>query len=693
MSIPPVAHKKPREYEIHGMKFKDDYYWLRNKGADEVIKYLTLENEYTKDMMTPTEELQEKLFDEMKGRINEDDETVPIKFGEYYYYARNKEGLNYRIHCRKYQSLDAEEEIILDENKLAEGQNYLNIRALKMSCNHDFLAYTVDFAGDEIFDVHVVDLSSGDVIDNLSKVGSQLEWDSDETALFYTELDEIHREYALSRHVVGAAQSEDIRVFQEDDNTFMLFLQKSKDQSHILMYIAGYASETVELRYIDLGKAERTPTTFFPRTEGLEPVFEHHQGSFYILSNHENQYTYRLYKAHPSETRREKWNLLTNQTFETRWPSFHLFQNKAVILSRRGGYQNLSVFDIVSGELHDIEMPESIYAISLSFIVISDVFYFGNPEFNTDSFRFYFSSLVTPKSVYDYDMNSRELVLKKIDEIEDYDSSQYVTERRYAQACDGAKIPISLAYRKDLEITTQTPLQLYGYGSYGSPVDPAFDSKRLCLLERGMIFAIAHVRGGGEFGLKWYHQGKLKHKMNTFTDFITCAEYLIENKFTSSEKLCAWGGSAGGLLMGAIANLRPDLFGCIVASVPFVDVINTMMDDTIPLTTFEYKEWGNPNIKEEFYWMIEYSPYDNVVAKNYPQMLITAGYNDPRVQYWEPAKWVAKMRNLRTDDNQLLLKTKMETGHFSASGRYDYMKDYAFIYAFILDTFGLIDLS
>ena len=688
---PPVAKKKPHKYEIHNRKIVDNYYWLKNRGEDEVIKYLEEENAYTLEKTAQTNEFQEVLFQEMKNRIKETDETVPIKFGEYFYYARNEEGKNYWIHCRKLESLDAREEVLLDENALAEDKKYLSIGSMRISSDHKRLAYTVDFAGDEIYELHILDLSSGNMIDKLTEVAPEIEWGIDGGSLFYTERDDIHRVYAVSHHIVGTNQSEGKRILKEDDKAFMVFLQKSKDQSHLFIHSRNLNGEISEIHFLDLTQEDYKPKLFSDRSMKSELMLEHHDGFFYLLSDHEEKAGFRLYKTNVSEIGVQNWESVSDRIFDARLPYLYAFQRHLVILARKNGYACLSIFDFASRKMVDIEMPEPIYSINLGNYSMSDIFYFNNPDFYTALFRFYFSSLVTPRSVYEYNMKSDSLKLLKVEEIKDHDPAKYVTERRYAVAKDGMQIPISLAYRKDLELNGSTPLLLYGYGSYGLPSDPGFFHRNLSLLERGMILAYAHVRGGGEYGKRWYHAGKLSHKMNTFTDFITCAEYLVDENFTNPENLCAWGGSAGGLLMGAISNLRPDLFKCILARVPFVDVINTMLDDTIPLTTFEYTEWGNPNVREEFEWMIEYSPYDNVEAKNYPDMLITAGYNDPRVQYWEPAKWTAKLRALKTDNNRLLLKTKMETGHFSASGRYDFLRDFSFNWAFILDSVGLAE--
>jgi oligopeptidase B len=466
-------------------------------------------------------------------------------------------------------------------------------------------------------------------------------------------------------------------------------MRRSADRRYLFVYSENSASETIEVRYLDLEEGAPGLSMLFSRDMGSEFLAEHHDDFFYFFTDHGTPTSFRLMRTPVGHADEDSWRAVTERRFETRVPQLVVFREHIVILSRSEGYSVLTVRDLSSGEDHDIPLPEDIYEIRLSLGRFSHVFYFGNPEYDTETLRFYFSSPITPQTSYDYNMIKGELRMKKRDVIKDFDSSRYTTEKQHARAADGTRIPISLAYRKDIKLDGSSPLLLYGYGSYGYPLDPGFDHKRLSLLERGMIFAIAHIRGGGEFGKRWYHEGKLHHKMNTFSDFIACAEYLISEDYTKKDRLCAWGGSAGGLLMGAIVNLRPDLFGCVVSSVPFVDVINTMLDETIPLTTFEYSEWGDPRIEEQFDWMMEYSPYDNVESKDYPPMLITAGYNDPRVQYWEPAKWTARLRSQKTDSNRLLLKTKMESGHFSSSGRYDYMKDYAFNYAFILDTLGL----
>ncbi|MHA1934913.1 MAG: S9 family peptidase [Candidatus Thorarchaeota archaeon] len=681
MSNPPVAKKEPHFLEIHGQKIRDDYFWLRMKDTEDVISYLKAENKYTSEKTAHTKELQEKLFLEMKGRIKETDESVPMKIDDYYYYYRTEEGKSYSIHCRKFNSLDAPEEIILDENLLAEGKKYMKVGSLKLSPDQKMIAYSVDFTGGETYDTRIVDLGTGEILDTIAKVGSQIEWDADCKSIFYSELDDIHRNYAISRHMIGTDQSDDERLIEEEDTTFNVTIFKSNDKKFIFTIISSWSSETNEIRYIDLRQENRRFETFFSRTEGIEFRIEHHGDFFYFLTNIEDAVNFKMMRTKESDLGKENWEELIAHNIDIRLSRILAFQDYIAIGKREGGYANIMIYDMSDGESHDVELPESIYGL----MPVS------NPVFETEILRFVFSSPVTPKSVYDYNMASHNLELKKVDEIKKYNPAGFVSERGYATAEDGTKIPISIAYKKGIKLNGENPLLLYGYGSYGSPMDPHFDSKRLSLIERGLVYAIAHIRGGGEYGKPWYHQGKLANKKNTFTDFIACAEHLISERFTSKEKLAIMGGSAGGLLMGAVVNLRPDLFGSAVVAVPFVDVISTMLDESIPLTTFEFKEWGNPKVKEEFDWMFEYSPYDNVEAKDYPPILITSGYNDPRVQYWEPAKWIAKLRALKTDSNPLLLKMKMDSGHGGESGRYDAMKEWAFRYSFILDTLKIDD--
>jgi oligopeptidase B len=557
MIIPPVAKKKSREFEIHGVTFKDDYFWLREKETDEVISYLNDENAYTTEMMKHTEELQGILFQEMKKRIKETDESAPTKVGEYYYYFRTEEGKNYRIHCRKHESLEASEEVILDENLLAESQKHMQIGSMKISPNHKMLAYSVDFTGGRTYATQIIDLEKREIIDSISKVGFQIEWDKNNDAIFYSELDDIHREYAISRHTIGTDQSDDMRIIEEADTTFMVLLQKSNDQQYIFIRIAAYAAETVDVRYLDLDDENRELMEFCPRTTGVEFRIEHHKGFFYFLTNIDDPLTFNLMRTKASETDRESWELVIDHKIEGRFPRLIAFRNHLVIIGRTEGYASLTVFDLSTGTMHDIDLPESIYGLQLAIDgYSSDIFYFGNSEYATEKFRFIFSTPITPTSFYDYNLADRQLELKKVHEVNGLDSSEFVNERRYATSSDGTRIPISMTYKKDVELDGSSPLLLYGYGSYGFSSDPEFDSRLLSLLDRGIIIAIAHIRGGGEYGKSWYHHGKLAYKMNTFSDFITSAEYLIAENFTSKDKLVVWGGSAGGLLIGAVVNMR-----------------------------------------------------------------------------------------------------------------------------------------
>lgn len=691
MPKPPVAKKEPRQFEIHGRKMRDDYFWLRNKESAEVISYLEEENAYADKMMAHTLDLQEQLFQEMKGRIKETDESVPIKIGEFYYYFRMEEGRDYKIHCRKKGTLEAPEKIILDENVLAEGREYMRIGQMKVSPDQRHLAYSVDFAGGETFETQIQDIASGKVIDIVKEIGKQLEWDSSSQAIFYSELDNVHRDFAVSRHVIGTDMSKDERIFEEKDTSYMVFLYKSRDGVYLFISSVFFASETTEVRFVDLAEPNHVARVFHSRTEGMELYLDHSEGYFYFVTNADDAINFKLMRTRVSALEKEHWEELIGHSPEVKLNLVFAFRNHIVVSKRQDGYAGYMIYSTKTGVAHDIQLPEEIYALHPAELsdFISEV-QNQNPVYETDSFRFVLSSPVTPNSVYDYHMDSRQLELRKMDEIKGLNAANFVTERRYATAIDGTRIPISLAYRKDISLNGNSPALLHGYGAYGVSTDPQFSSERLSLIERGVIFAIAHVRGGGEFGKTWYRQGKLKKKMNTFTDFIACAEFLISKKFTSQEKLCIMGRSAGGLLMGAVANLRPDLFKSIIAPVPFVDVINTMLDDTIPLTIFEYREWGNPNIEEEFQWMMEYSPYDNVTEKDYPHILVTAGLNDSRVPYWEPAKWTAKLRVLKTDNNILLLKTQMSSGHGGKSGRYESLKEMAFYFAFLLDTMKIL---
>ncbi|MCH8147346.1 MAG: S9 family peptidase [Planctomycetes bacterium] len=678
MSVaPPVAKVDPTHRTIHGETRADPYGWLRNRGGADVLAYLEAENDYTKRMMNHTEDLQQRLFEEMKGRLKETDLTVPTKHDEYYYYTRTVEGRQYRIHCRKHGSLDAAEEIILDQNELATGHEYFRLGAFEFSPNHKLLAYSTDTAGSETYTLRIKDLTTGEMLpDTIENTYYSLEWGNDNATLFYTVLDDAMRPYRLMRHILGTEASADRIIHEEKDERFFVRVSKTRSKKFLLLRLGSQI--TSEIRVLDAGNPRGVFTTIEPRRQGVEYSVDHHGDDFFIVTN-DDAMNFRLMRAPVESPSRGNWTEVIEHRPAVRLTGVDMFANHMAIYERQDGLRRLRLRNLKDGSEHYVSFDDPVYTFYAT----------GNAEFDTDTIRYSYTSLVTPRSVYDYNMNTRAAELKKRQEVlGGFDPALYTSQRIAATAKDGTKVPISLVYRKGLVLDGRNPCLLYGYGSYGASMDPRFSSRRLSLLDRGFVYAIAHIRGGGDMGRPWYDGGKLLKKKNTFTDFIACAEHLIDEGFTSRDRLAIMGGSAGGLLMGAVTNMRPDLFSAVVAQVPFVDVINTMLDPSIPLTVIEYEEWGNPHEKESYDYMLSYSPYDNVEQKDYPNMLITAGLNDPRVQYWEPAKWTAKLRANRTDDNLLLLKTNMGAGHGGASGRYDAIRERAFAYAFIIDQLG-----
>ncbi len=667
----PIARKQQHEYEIHGMKISENYFWLRNKEDPQVIDYLKAENEYTEEKMKHTEDGQKKLYDEMKSRIKETDETVPYKYGDYFYYSRTVEGKQYTIYCRKKDSVENAEEIVLDLNILAEGKSFLSLRSYEISPDHTKVAYTLDEDGYENFTLYIKDLNTNEITDRIDKVSGSILWGDDNT-IYYTTNDEIHRPYRVFLHKLG--QKDDSKLFQEDDTTRFVGMHTELDRKYLIIHSDSINSS--EARFIDLKSDNSTPQLFLERKDGHEYELSYHEEYFYIVTN-ENAINFKVMRVAINNFSKDNWTEYIPHRDNVRINGLSFFKNYIMVHKRIDGVKQIEVMDLANTDnSHQIEMPEPFYSIHSG----------PNREYDTDEFRFYYSSLVTPMTTYDYEIKNRKLIMKKQEEVKGHNSDDYVSKREFAQARDGKKIPISIVHKKGVE---NGPALLYGYGSYGITIDTNFSPNLISLLQRGMIYAIAHVRGSEFLGKPWYEDGKMLNKRNTFTDFNSVAEHLIKKNYTSSDKLAIMGGSAGGLLMGACVNMRPDLFKLAVAAVPFVDVMNTMLDDSIPLTTHEYEEWGNPNIKEYFDYMMSYSPYDNVEAKDYPIILVTAGLNDPRVHYWEPAKWVAKLRALKTDDNLLLLKTNMGAGHSGASGRYEYLKEIAFRFAFILDNLGI----
>ena len=675
---PPVAKTDSKMDTVHGEARVDNYFWLREKSNPEVIAYLEAENKYTEAMMQHTEDFQEQLYQELLGRIKETDLSVPEKIDDYYYYTRTEEGKQYPIYCRKQGNLEAAEEILLDQNALSEGHEYLEVGVYKISPNHQLLAYSTDTTGGESYTLYIKDLNTGQLLaDQIPNTYYSVEWASDNQTLFYTTLDAAKRPYKLYRHQLGSDPAADPLIYHETDESFFLDISKTRSKAYLLMELENI--NTSEVRYLEAGQPTGDFNVVSPRQSELEYSVEHHGDQFFIVTN-ADAVNFKLMRASVNNPSRANWQEMIPHREAVKLDGVSAFQNHLVISEREEGLQKIRVRNLTTGEEHTVDFPEPVYTVRQG----------RNPEFNTTTLRFNYASLVTPMSVFDYEMDARTRELKKQDEVlGGYDPSLYESERIFAKAADGTPVPISIIYKKGLTKDGGNPLLLYGYGSYGINSDPYFSSNRLSLLDRGFIYAIAHIRGGEEMGRAWYEKGKLLHKKNTFTDFIACAENLIAEKYTASDKLAIQGGSAGGLLMGAVTNMRPELFEIVVAKVPFVDVVNTMLDASIPLTVVEYDEWGNPNEKMFYDYIKSYSPYDNIEAKAYPHILVTAGLNDPRVHYWEPAKWTAKLRTLKTGDNRLLLKTEMGAGHGGPSGRYDYLKEIAFEYAFIFDLLGI----
>ncbi len=680
---PPIAPRKPKILEVNGRRWEDPYFWLRDRENEEVINYLKAENEYAEEFMRDTEPFQEKLYHELRSRIKETDMSVPVQIDDYFYYVRTVEGLNYAIHCRRKGSMDAPEEVIFDENEYAEGHDYFRLGALKVSPNHKLMAYSIDTDGYEKYDLFVKEIETGKILVEIKEVSGAVEWDNSSQTIFYSILDDIHRSYAVKVHKMGTPVEDDKLIYEEEDKEYFVVFGKSRSKGYLM--VSSVSSDTTETWFAPLVSKDEPGSglasnlqMFAPRREGVEYSVTHHEDSFYIVTN-EDAINFKIMRCPVNNIDPASWVEFVPHDPAVRITAIDAFKDFLAIFKRQGGFMAISIYDVIKDEFHDIDLPEQIYALGSG----------SNPNYETHYYRFRFSSPVTPPITYDYDVSARQLIVKKQEEVKGFDPNKFVTVRDYAIASDGTKIPISIAYRKDISLDGSAPALLYGYGSYGYSIDPGFSSPILSFLERGMVYAIAHIRGGGEMGKPWYLDGKLKKKKNTFTDFIAVAEHLIAKKYTSSDRLAIMGGSAGGLLMGAVVNMRPDLFKVVVARVPFVDVINTMLDETIPLTTFEFKEWGNPKDPEYFDYILSYSPYDNVERKDYPAMLITAGLNDPRVHYWEPAKWTAKLRGMKTDNNPLLLKTNMGAGHAGASGRYDYLKELAFVYTFIFKMLGI----
>jgi oligopeptidase B len=672
----PLAKKQAHMITAHNHTRVDDYYWMREKTSQEVIDYLEAENKYTKEILAHTEDLQTQLFEEMKGRIQETDEEVPYRMDEYYYYSRTVEGQQYPIYCRKKGSLDSEEEVLLDLNEFEKDHEYIKLGVFKVSPDHQTLAYSLDTSGAEDFHVVFKDLRTGEIHpDKLTKTIYSGEWGNDNKTYFYTTQDDAKRDYRLYRHKLGQAQQEDPLIYEERDEQYRVYLSKTRDRKYLALLAKSI--ETTEIRLLDADQPEGNFFTISSRQKSLRYEIVHHNGILYVLTNEDGARNNKIMTTSVENPGVENWQEMIPHDPDVFLTGLDSFENHLVIYKRQNGLKAITILDLRSQESYDVRFPESAYTYESG----------QNREFHTSLLRFTYMSMTTPDSVYDYDMDSHKMHLKKRKPVlGGFNSEDYQTERTFAPTEDGVIVPLSLVYRKGIKKDGRNPCLLYGYGSYGYSMDPTFNSNRISLLDRGFIFAIAHIRGGQEMGRAWYEDGKYLNKKNSFTDFIACGRHLIAEKYTSKGNLAIMGGSAGGLLIGAVLNMAPDLCHAAVAGVPFVDVVTTMLDETIPLTVNEFEEWGNPKDKAFYDYLLSYSPYDNVEAKDYPHILITAGLNDPRVQYWEPAKWLAKLRITKTDQNRLLMKTNMGAGHHGASGRYDYLKEIAFEYAFIIDT-------
>jgi oligopeptidase B len=672
---PPAATRVPRETRIHGFTLKDDYFWIRDKGNPEVIKHLEAENAYTEALMAPTKDLQERLYKEMLGRIKQTDLSVPTRNGPYWYYSRTEEGKQYPFMCRRQGSMEGAEEILLDLNALAEGHSFLGLGGYAVSDDANWLAYSLDTTGYRQFALYVKDLRTGKMsTEKIERTGSIL-WASDNKTIFYTTEDAVSkRSDRFWRHVVGDANSD--LIYEEKDELYDIYAGRSLDRK--MIFLASYAKTSREYRYLPADTPAAPLKVVVPRQEGHEYDVDHYQGQFYITTN-KGAKNYRVVTAPIADPSEKNWATFIPHNIAVKIDSLAFFKGHLVVSERERGLNYLRVIDMATKRSHRIETEESDYAMSLG----------QNPEFDTRTIRYSYQSMVTPPTVYEYDLGTRDRkLLKRQEVLGGYQSSEYEAKRVWATARDGVQVPISLVYKKGLRLDGRAPMLLYAYGSYGVSMEPTFSSSRLSLLDRGAVFGIAYIRGGGELGEEWREQGRMMQKMNTFNDFIDSAEYLVKNRYTSSDRLVIQGGSAGGLLMGAVTNMRPDLFKAVVAQVPFVDVMNTMLDATLPLTTSEYIEWGNPNEKPAFEYMITYSPYDNIKPQNYPAMLVQVSLNDSQVPYWEGAKFVAKLRTMKTGTNPVLLKTNLGAGHGGASGRYDALRETAFTYAFVLWQMG-----
>ncbi len=677
---PPIAKKIPHELEKHGDVRVDNYFWMKDREHPEVIDYLNAENDYCDAQMAHTKVFQNELFEEMKARIKEDDSSVPYKYNGYWYITRFEKGKDYPIYTRKKESLDNAEELLFDCNKMAEGQSYFKLVGISISPDNKKVSYGIDTTGRRQYTIQVKDLETHNVYrDSIENTTGSSTWANDNETLFYTQKDPVTlRAYQIFRHKLGSA-SEDELIFQEGDETFGTAIYKSKSRKYII--IACYSTLTNEYHILNADNPNGKFEVFQPRVRGLEYSISHYDGHFYILTNKDKATNFKLMKCSETDRVFDKWEEVIPHRSEVLLESIDIFKNYLVISERDNGLNKIRIKRWDATEDYYLPFDNETYTAYTT----------TNVEFDTETLRYAYNALTTPASVLEFNMKTKTKTVLKEQEVlgGKFNKDNYTSERIWATAEDGTKISMSVVYKKGLKKDGSNPLLQYAYGSYGSTVDPYFSTIRLSLLDRGFIYVIAHIRGGEYLGRQWYEDGKLLKKKNTFSDFVACSIHLIKERYTSSKHLYAMGGSAGGLLMGAVINIAPELYNGIISAVPFVDVVTTMLDDSIPLTTGEYDEWGNPNDKLYYEYMKSYSPYDNIEAKNYPNMLVTAGLHDSQVQYWEPAKWVAKLREIKTDSNKLYLKTNMDAGHGGASGRFESIKEDAEEFAFLLDLEGI----
>ncbi len=682
-NVAPVAKKIRKELVIHNDIRVDEYYWMNDREDPEVIAHLEKENSYYEALTSHTTDFQNLLFEEMKARIKEDDSSVPYKKNGYWYVTRYEKGKEYPIYSRHKGTLEASEEIMFDCNVLAEGHDFFNLGGIAISPDNKLAVFGIDTVSRRQYTVQIKNLETGEVYsDKIENTTGGAVWANDNKTMFYSKKDPVTlRSDKIYRHILGTKTEEDQLVFHEEDETFGTFVYRTKSKKFLV--IGSYSTLTSEYRILNADTPYADFEVFSPRKRGLEYSIAHYEESFYVLTNKDKARNFKLMKVGEKNTSSENWKEFIPHREDVLLEDIDIFKDYYVLSERENGLNNLKITRWDTAESYYLPFDNETYTAYVS----------TNPEFDTEILRYGYNSMTTPSSVIDFNMRTKEKVVMKEQEVLGgaFKKENYTSERIWATARDGVKIPMSIVYHKDTEINGQTPILQYAYGSYGSTIDPYFSTIRLSLLDRGFVYALAHIRGGQYLGRQWYDDGKLLKKKNTFTDFVDCSKYLIDNNYTSAQHLYAMGGSAGGLLMGAIVNMAPELYHGVIAAVPFVDVVTTMLDDSIPLTTGEYDEWGNPNEKEYYDYMKSYSPYDNVKVQDYPNMLVTTGLHDSQVQYFEPAKWVAKLRDLKTDDNLLLFDINMDAGHGGASGRFESLKEVAKEYAFILDLEGKIN--